>query len=84
MRFRYILGHAVRFTPVRPFSSSLASKNLPIMTNIQNGTTGPASAEELPKLSPKDFRVYNRMAEQMDAFVSNVKFPGCGRIQTRF
>lgn len=28
------------------------------------------SGEPLPKLSPSEFRTYNRLAEQMDAFVS--------------
>lgn len=27
--------------------------------------------QDLPKLSPQEFRVYNRMAEHMDMFVSS-------------
>ena len=29
----------------------------------------PQTAQELPKLSPSDFRAFNRLAEHMDLFV---------------
>ena len=41
------------------------------MTGVQNKTNCPeGTAEPLPKLSSAEFRMYNRMAEHMDAFVS--------------
>lgn len=33
----------------------------------------PVIAQELPKLSTEDFRIYNRLAIMMDAYVSNVR-----------
>ncbi|KAJ5730839.1 uncharacterized protein N7483_005347 [Penicillium malachiteum] len=39
------------------------------MAGKKSDSTSPAgSGDELPKLSPSEFRTYNRMAEQMDAF----------------
>ncbi|KAJ5224953.1 hypothetical protein N7468_006178 [Penicillium chermesinum] len=38
------------------------------MAAVQNDSTSSDASETLPKLSPAEFKVYNRMAEQMDAF----------------
>ena len=39
------------------------------------GPADPKKAEELPKLSADDFRVYNRLAVMMDAYVSTHATP---------
>jgi len=44
---------------------------MPVLS--QAGPADAQKAEELPKLSASDFRVYNRLAVMMDAYVSVFK-----------
>ncbi|KAJ5981861.1 hypothetical protein N7522_013489 [Penicillium canescens] len=48
----------------RRFSDTMVSKNMPSASD---------SSEPLPALSPSDFRTYNRMSEQMEAFHSHFR-----------
>lgn len=56
----------------RLYSSASARVFTPfsIMAKNSNASKLEDSGEPLPKLSPSEFRTYNRLAEQMDAFVS--------------
>lgn len=44
----------------------------------RDGKEGEEEEKVLPKLSAAEFRVYNRMAEHMDLFVSHLKRVGPG------
>lgn len=58
---------ASRLTRRLPLSSS--GYGLRTMTNLVKENSGGEEAQ-LPKLSAAEFRIYNRMAEHMDYFVS--------------
>lgn len=54
----------------QPFEA-MAKEGVP-KAEEPTGVAKPEREEQnLPKLSPQDFRVYNRMAEHMDMFVSS-------------
>lgn len=53
---------AARFCSASPNSIAMSKKN--------SAASSEGSGEQLPALSASDFQVYNRMAEQMNGFVS--------------
>lgn len=54
--------------PENPFEKM--AKEIPKAAEPTTAAAPKKEEQDLPKLSPQDFRIYNRLAEHMDMFVS--------------
>jgi hypothetical protein len=74
MRLRAIVPPPFYRAPIsaRLYSASARVSSTPfnLMGKNTSVSSMQGSGEPLPKLTPSEFRTYNRLAEQMDAFVS--------------
>lgn len=67
---------AFRFRPLHSIRTKMASTQPEPQTQAQAESLGPPqpqspTPQELPKLSPSEYKVFNRMAERMEYFVSS-------------